>query len=204
MEDKVLGVLEVASFNTFEPYQVEFLEKVAQSIASTITSVRVNIKTTELLTKTQQQAEEMLAQEEEMRQNMEELQATQEESSRRTNEMQYFIDALNLSSFVIEYDSLGYITAINDAYLDLLNLSREEVIGTHHTDKLELNPEDKLEYDTFWNNLRNGLPQKQVNRFLVDGKTFVFQETYTPIKNDKGEVYKILKIANNITNLVLK
>jgi methyl-accepting chemotaxis protein len=118
--------------------------------------------------------------------------------------MQYFIDALNLSSFVIEYDSLGYITAINDAYLDLLNLSREEVIGTHHTDKLELNPEDKLEYDTFWNNLRNGLPQKQVNRFLVDGKTFVFQETYTPIKNDKGEVYKILKIANNITNLVLK
>ena len=204
MEDKVLGVLEVASFNTFEPYQVEFLEKVAQSIASTITSVRVNIKTTELLTKTQQQAEEMLAQEEEMRQNMEELQATQEESSRRTNEMQYFIDALNISSFVIEYDSLGYITAINDAYLDLLNLSREEVIGTHHTDKLELNPEDKLEYDTFWNNLRNGLPQKQVNRFLVDGKTFVFQETYTPIKNDKGEVYKILKIANNITNLVLK
>jgi methyl-accepting chemotaxis protein len=139
-----------------------------------------------------------------MRQNMEELQATQEESSRRTNEMQYFIDALNISSFVIEYDSLGYITAINDAYLDLLNLSREEVIGTHHTDKLELNPEDKLEYDTFWNNLRNGLPQKQVNRFLVDGKTFVFQETYTPIKNDKGEVYKILKIANNITNLVLK
>jgi len=202
MEEKVLGVIEIASFNVFQPFQIEFLEKVAQSIASTITSVRVNIKTSELLAKTQQQAEEMLAQEEEMRQNMEELQATQEESARRTNEMQNFIDALNTSSLVIEYDSLGYITSINDAYLDLLNLSRDEVIGTHHTDKMELSAEKKGEYDAFWNNLRNGLPQKQVNRFTVHGKTYVFQETYTPIKNDKGDVYKILKISNNITSLV--
>lgn len=202
MEEKVLGVIEIASFNEFQPYQVEFLEKVAQSIASTITSVRVNIKTSELLTKTQQQAEEMLAQEEEMRQNMEELQATQEESARRTNEMQCFIDALNISSFVIEYDTLGYITSINEAYLSLLGLTRDEVVGTHHTDRMELSKAQKHEYDTFWNNLRNGLPQKQVNRFTVHEKTYVFQETYTPIKNDKGEVYKILKISNNITNLV--
>lgn len=202
LEDSVLGVIELASFNVFEPYQVEFLERIAQSIASTITSVKVNIKTAVLLTKTQQQAEEMLAQEEEMRQNMEELQATQEESARKTAEMQSFIDALNNSSFVIEYDGLGYITAINDAYLDLLNLSRDEVIGTHHSDKLELEAEKKKEYDNMWVSLRNGNPQKQVSRFVVHGKTFVFQETYTPIKNEQGEVYKILKISNNITNLV--
>lgn len=202
LEDSVLGVIELASFNVFEPYQVEFLERIAQSIASTITSVKVNIKTAALLTKTQQQAEEMLAQEEEMRQNMEELQATQEESARKTAEMQSFIDALNNSSFVIEYDGLGYITAINDAYLDLLNLSRDEVIGTHHSDKLELEAEKKKEYDNMWVSLRNGNPQKQVSRFVVHGKTFVFQETYTPIKNEQGEVYKILKISNNITNLV--
>ncbi|PKP39485.1 MAG: hypothetical protein CVT98_01580, partial [Bacteroidetes bacterium HGW-Bacteroidetes-15] len=202
MEDNVLGVIEVASFNIFEPYQVEFLERLGESIASTLTSVKVNIQTSALLAKTQQQAEEMAAQEEEMRQNMEELQATQEESARKTGEMQSFIDALNNSSFVIEYDALGYITAINDAYLDLLNLTRDEVIGTHHSDKLELEPEKRKEYDNIWNSLRIGTPQKQVSKFVVHGKTFVFQETYTPIKNDTGEVYKILKISNNITNLV--
>jgi methyl-accepting chemotaxis protein len=202
MEDKVLGVIEIASFNIFEPHQIEFIEKLAQSIASTITTVKVNIRTSLLLTKTQQQAEEMAAQEEEMRQNMEELQATQEESSRKTAEMQSFIDALNNSSFVIEYDPLGYITAINDAYLELLSLSRDEVVGTHHSDKMELSTSKKKEYDQMWANLRNGIPQKQVNKFVVHNKTFVFQETYTPIKNEMGEIYKILKISNNITNLV--
>ena len=202
VEDEVLGVFEIASFNYFEPYHVEFLEKVAQSIASTIVSVRVNITTTELLSKTQQQAEEMLAQEEEMRQNMEELQATQEESTRKTSEMQSYIDALHGSSFVIEYDAQGYITAINDAYLNLLTLSRDEVIGTHHTERLELTPDQKAEYDTFWTNLRHGIPQKQVNKFIVNNKPFVFQETYTPIKNDEDEVYKVLKIGNNITDLI--
>lgn len=202
MENEVLGVIELASFNIFKPYQVDFLEKLGESIASTLTSVRVNIKTSALLAKTQQQAEEMAAQEEEMRQNMEELQATQEESARKTGEMQSFIDALNNSSFVIEYDSLGYITAINDAYLELLSLTKDEVVGTHHSDKLELEAEKRIEYEKMWSNLRIGIPQKQVNKFVVHGKTFVFQETYTPIKNDLGEVYKILKISNNITNLV--
>lgn len=202
VDEDVLGVIELAAFNQFEPYQIEFLERLAQTIASTVTSVRANIRTTELLSKTQQQTEEMLAQEEEMRQNMEELQATQEESTRRTYEMQSFIDALNNSSFVIEYDSKGYITSINDAYLVLLGLSREEVVGTHHSEKLDLSPEQKREYDAFWNSLRDGIPQKQVSRFTVSNQSFVFQETYTPIKNEAGDVYKILKISNNITNLI--
>lgn len=203
MEDVVLGVVEVASFSPIEDYQIEFVERVAQSIASTLTSVRINIRTTLLLAKTQQQAEEMQAQEEEMRQNMEELQATQEESTRKSAEMQSFIDALNNSSFVIEYDPLGYITAINNAYLELLGLTRDEVVGTHHSGKLEMSPEKKKEYDQFWNDLRNGIPHKQINKFVVNDKPFVFQETYTPIKNEMGEVYKILKISNNITNLVI-
>ena len=121
---------------------------------------------------------------------------------RKSAEMQSFIDALNNSSFVIEYDPLGYITAINNAYLELLGLTRDEVVGTHHSGKLDMSPEKKKEYDQFWNDLRNGIPHKQINKFIVNNKSFVFQETYTPIKDEQGDVYKILKISNNITNLV--
>ncbi|MDD2278092.1 MAG: cache domain-containing protein [Bacteroidales bacterium] len=85
-EEDVLGVIEIASFRAFEQFEVEFTERVAQSIASTILSVRINAKTRALLEQSQQQAEEMLAQEEEMRQNMEELQATQEEMSRKAQD----------------------------------------------------------------------------------------------------------------------
>jgi len=83
MEDEVLGIIEIASFNDFEKHQIAFIEQASLSIASSLNMAETNKQTSELLEKTQQQAEEMAAQEEEMRQNMEELQATQEESSRR-------------------------------------------------------------------------------------------------------------------------
>lgn len=86
MEQEVLGVIEIASFNDFEKYQIDFLEQASLSIASSLNMAETNRRTSELLEKTQQQAEEMAAQEEEMRQNMEELQATQEESSRRAED----------------------------------------------------------------------------------------------------------------------
>lgn len=83
VNDKIFGVLELASFRKYEEYEIQLVEKLAESIASTISNVRVNDTTRILLERTQQQAEEMRSQEEEIRQNMEELEATQEEMRRK-------------------------------------------------------------------------------------------------------------------------
>ncbi|MCB2194888.1 MAG: GAF domain-containing protein [Bacteroidetes bacterium] len=102
IEEEVLGIIEIASFNTFEPYQIEFLEQACLSIASSINMAETNKRTSELLEKTQQQAEEMSAQEEEMRQNMEELQATQEESDRRAKEFEQKSDEIEKINVIME------------------------------------------------------------------------------------------------------
>ena len=91
-ENNIAGVLEVALFNELEPYQIDFLNKLGESIASFISTNTLNVKTKKLLEQSQIQMEQLQAQEEEMRQNMEELQATQEEMKRKEKE---YIDRIN-------------------------------------------------------------------------------------------------------------
>lgn len=83
INEDINGILEIASFVPFEPHQIDFIKRLAESIASVIVSVRTSERTTRLLAQTQIQSEEMKAQEEELRQNLEELQATQEEFLRK-------------------------------------------------------------------------------------------------------------------------
>lgn len=85
-EENVEGLVEIASFDELEEHEIEFVERLTETLASFIASNRINQKTKLLLEQSQQQSEEMRAQEEEMRQNMEEMQATQEEVSRKEKE----------------------------------------------------------------------------------------------------------------------
>lgn len=200
IEDDVLGVIELASLKKFEDFEIEFVEKLGQSIASTLRTVRINQKTSELLKKSQEQTEIMVSQEEEMRQNMEELQATQEEAARKALEMEGLINALNASSYVMEYDTKGNIININEAYLNLLGIRRDDAIGRHHSENLVLTEHQRMTYEEFWSNLRKGNLQKQTTNVNINDKEFTFLETYTPIKDSNGDVYKILKVAIDISS----
>lgn len=86
LNGEIFGVMELASFKEYEPFEREFVIRLAETIAATISSAKVNERTKRLLEQSQQQAEELRSQEEEMRQNMEEMQATQEEIARKERE----------------------------------------------------------------------------------------------------------------------
>ena len=73
IEDQVLGVIELASFNTFESYEVEMVEKIADSIAASLANARINIQTASLLEHSKDQEKLMVEQEKELEQSIEEI-----------------------------------------------------------------------------------------------------------------------------------
>jgi methyl-accepting chemotaxis protein len=194
VEEQVLGVLELASFNKFEPYQVEFVEKVAQSIGSTLSSVRVNLKTSELLEKSQQQAEEMSAQEEEMRQNMEELQATQEEAARRENELKGLLEAIDQFLIKAEMDTSGNFLNANEQFLETMNYTLNEL---QNKNIQSIIPEEESEqFKQLWNRLNQGENYKgQLINKTKTGAKIKLISSYIPVKDQDGEISKILLLA---------
>jgi putative methionine-R-sulfoxide reductase with GAF domain len=86
INEVVYGMIEIASFQDIESHELNFLEKIAENIASTLANVQTAEKTKELLYQSQEQTVRLHAQEEEMRQSMEEMQATQEELARKEKE----------------------------------------------------------------------------------------------------------------------
>ncbi len=205
LNEDIFGVLELASFHKIEDYQIEFVERLGESIASTIATVKVNEKTSLLLEQSKSQAEELAAQEEEMRQNLEELQATQEEAARREFEMAGIIKALGSTAFTVEYNLEGIILGCNEKYAEMLGIAQEQIIGQSHMTGYDFSAEKKADYELFWGDLCRGILKKEINKVNYNNREFWVEETYTPITNQNDEKpYKILKIGFDITEQKVK
>jgi len=129
VNEEVFGVLEIASFDIFTQVQQNFIEKIAENIASTISYMKVNIRTAKLLADSQQKSEMLSQQEEEMRQNMEEIQATQEESERHLNEFSRQLTAISNAVFMFECSIEGVIAKVNDNILKTFMIRVDEIVG---------------------------------------------------------------------------
>ncbi len=192
-ENTVLGVMELASFTAFENYEIEFVELVANSIASTLNSVQINIKTAELLERSQQQSEEMAAQEEEMRQNMEELQATQEESSRRSDEFIGTLDAIDHFLIKAEFDLNFTLQNGNENFLKKFGYKMKEIVGMEAEEFVS--NKDIEKFQKIINIVLAGRSHQEITLLKSkDKKEFKLISSFTPVfVNDKIE--KILLLA---------
>lgn len=85
---ETFGIVELASFQVIEKYQVEFIEKIGETIASTIASVKINMNTAKLLEESNQKSKRLAQQEAEVHKNIETLKAqieNLEELNKREN-----------------------------------------------------------------------------------------------------------------------
>jgi PAS domain S-box-containing protein len=223
--EQVVGVLELACFQTLADYQVEFVEKVAENISGYLVTAQVNARTKSLLQESLQTAEQMRSQEEEMRQNMEELEATQEEMRRNEQahlqeisrlegeyynnmvalqkqelEMKGYSSAVDTTLATVEFDLAGKIITANERFLTVMGYSLDEIQGKHHRLFVKETDRQSKAYTLFWQELACGKEQiGEVRRIAKNGQEIWLTASYTPILDEEERVVKIIKFAQDIT-----
>jgi nitrogen fixation/metabolism regulation signal transduction histidine kinase len=195
LEDKVNGVIELISFKEMEPYQVEFVEKVGETIASFIASIKINEKTALLLSESRSKSEELSAQEEEMRQNMEELQATQEEAARREEERNMLWEALGKINGIIETDLNGTILNANQHLCKLINRSLTELTGKNYHDLFLTKVGESAE--SIWNKVTAGQIVNLNINYPQSAEFIEMKHQLTLVNNAQGNGLKILIVVQS-------
>lgn len=118
--------------------------------------------------------------------------------SNRVAELRNTID---LSFGMIQFDPQGYIQDVNKNFHTLLGYEKaEDVIGKHHSIFTTSEVASSQEYLNFWNDLQKGITHKgQFERIAKNGQPVWIQAAYTPLKDENGVVYSVMKIAADIT-----
>ena len=200
VNEELHGILEIASFKDFEKYQIEFVEKVAESIGATLSTVKINVRTAKLLQESRSQAEVLASQEEQMRQNMEELQATQEEAARQAEKFISFTNSVNHTLIRAEYDTDGTLLYANTKFLQKLGYSsNSEVEGQHIS--IFINEKDKDWFFEIWDTLSKGGKhfEGDMKHVTKQGQDLWTMATYTCVRREDSSVEKILFLAIDTT-----
>ena len=110
------------------------------------------------------------------------------------------LSAINKSNALVEFEPDGTIISCNDIFCEVTGYTKQQLIGNKHSILMPKDT-DETKYKEFWFKLRKGFVNSgEFSRIRKDGSEFWIHGNYNPIKNPYGEVYRILKIATDITD----
>lgn len=170
--EKIQGVLELASLSAMNDLNRQFLERLGKNIASMLQNIRSMLRTQKLL----KQSREMT---DELQRNTAQIEQSQLEIERRAAEFQAQFNAINLSMLVVEYTEEGEITQVNDKFLKLSKYTKEELIGKHHSKLLPVKIAESEDYKQFWRKVHEEAYHETEHKLVTkDGATFWLRANY--------------------------
>ncbi|MDO7899980.1 PAS domain-containing methyl-accepting chemotaxis protein [Pseudomonas sp. K18] len=114
-----------------------------------------------------------------------------------------FMQAIDRSMAVIEFDLSGTVVRANDNFLKVMGYRHDDVIGQHH--RLFCQPGEVQDeaYRGFWAALNRGQYMSGLfQRVDKRGTTVWLQATYNPLYDANGRLYGVVKFATDSTREV--
>jgi methyl-accepting chemotaxis protein len=108
--------------------------------------------------------------------------------------------AISQSQAIISFDPDGTVLDANDLFLGLMGYELAEIRGRHHDLFVEPKYAESSEYKDFWRQLREGHFQAATfKRLDKNGNAVWIEATYKPLRDANGEVYRVVKVATDVT-----
>jgi methyl-accepting chemotaxis protein len=114
--------------------------------------------------------------------------------------MRGILGAIDSSYAYIEFDTEGHVLSANKNFQESLGYTLDEIKGKHHGMFVEPGYRESSDYRQFWVDLHDGKTKSDTfKRITKSGREIWIQAVYAPVKDEKGRVTKIIKIATDVS-----
>jgi len=195
-ETKITGVIEMASFKSIEQYKINFIENLAQRIATTFNNLRMSVETDVLIKQFHEQTDKFDKKAKAFNRVSSDLRNSEIDNETLKAEIRSKELAFDSVAYIIMYDLQGKILE--------LNKNAERIIGKKNINKTQseifsvVNENIKW-YSLFWTDLSQGKQRKKDTHITLNNQDIWLQETYTPILNKEGKPISIMCVGIDIT-----
>jgi methyl-accepting chemotaxis protein len=138
--------------------------------------------------------------EEMMQKNFELMQDLQDEVALKANEFQEQLNAINISTAMIEYNAEGIVRYVNDRFLSVTGFEKDELLGKAHQELVEKRFSESKSYKKIWERLnQREFVDGEFEFKAKDGSLIWLRGSFYPVADQKGKLLKVMLLATNIT-----
>ena len=202
LENKVYGIIELASLNKFKKFELEFINELSKSLGASFAISTVFLETKENFKQIEKEFLLYKTETDDFREKMKNKKQESIHLEDKNIEREIINESINTFALVTELDLDGNILEINNAFIEVLKKSKEKIIGTNYWEfTTQTGKENEINLEQLRNDIRSGILRNFEQNILVLEKSIWLSVTYIPIKDKSGKVHKIKIIAFNKTDL---
>ncbi len=194
IDEQIIAIIEIASFKEFEDFEIKFIEKITESIATTIANTKINLQTIEFLKQSKKQEKIFKDREESLKRNLQNLKKEEKKISQRQIERIGVLKSINKNLIRAEFSMDAVLINANFNFLETMNYDNLANIRFKHFK--EIFSYKEIAFSTkMWKNICDGEVYKKTIKKKIDDKIVKLHLNFYAVLDEKNKTAKILNLS---------